>query len=558
MICIDEIRFQRCSTWPCVFATKKRAQIENRNLELIQMSKDSNSTTTSASGVVDELNDAPKTYGLFFKAPIEYKSAKFGYVFKKNGIRGTGYYRKFDPCPKFRGSEPGYYFSMGNQGLGYYLEGIQNEAQTPRENDDEEDDFWDRELEGDQEEKDNDKEEDAADDGLDTMDVESVCFACNYEKGMTKLMRINTPFFGELLVSSFSCDKCGYKDTKTEPIGDVMEKGVRMTVSVDSIKSLSRRVVTTKYTTISFPALSLEIPPGTSAGGRLTTIEGLVQEATVKLHEGNKFRKSQLDKLNDVMEKMQLEGKTVEPKLIEQDQEERAIANRIDEIVLKLVGFAKGDDLPFVIRLDDPAGKAAVENPAAPSKDPFVNIEAYVRTKEQDKMVGVQVQAEPAVHSDSKKEKKKKTGGKTKLSGAQITSMYYDSKHSDVRFASPCGACGVQGETRMAITKIPNFSEIILMCFVCEKCGFKDAEVKPGGKIQSKGQITTLHVTKETAADDLRRDVLKSADASLSIPELGFESGFGIFSLSLSLSLPLSNSTYPLSNRYARCCLHHS
>ena len=52
----------------------------------------------------------------------------------------------------------------------------------------------------------------------------------------------------------------------------------------------------------------------------------------------------------------------------------------------------------------------------------------------------------------------------------------------------------------MAITKIPNFSEIILMCFVCEKCGFKDAEVKPGGKIQPKGQITTLHVTEETAA----------------------------------------------------------
>ena len=57
--------------------------------------------------------------------------------------------------------------------------------------------------------------------------------------------------------------------------------------------------------------------------------------------------------------------------------------------------------------------------------------------------------------------------------------MYYDAKNSDVRFASPCVACGRNGETRMAITKIPNFSEIILMCFVCEHCGFKDAEVKP-------------------------------------------------------------------------------
>ena len=361
------------------------------------------------------------------------------------------------------------------------------------------DDFWDRELEDEDRSESNEGEDQ---DGLDTMVVESVCLACHNPKGETKLMRINTPFFGELLVSSFVCNKCGFKDTKTEPIGEIMEKGVRMTLTVDCMKSLSRRVVTTKFTTISFPKLSLQIPPGSSAGGRLTTIEGLVQEATVKLYEGNKYRKEQLEKLADVMEQMQIEGKTVEPKLIEQDQVERGIANRIDDIVRQLAGFAKGDEFPFVIELDDPAGKAAIENPDAPAKDKFVEIEAYVRTKEQDTLVGVQVQAEPAAVSDDKNTKKteKKEAGKTKLSDDEISKMYYDSTHSDVRFASQCVACGVQGETRMAITKIPNFSEIILMCFVCEKCGFKDAEVKPGGKIQPKGQITRLHVTEETAA----------------------------------------------------------
>ena len=120
----------------------------------------------------------------------------------------------------------------------------------------------------------------------------------------------------------------------------------------------------------------------------------------------------------------------------------------------------------------------------------------------------------------------KKTA-KTKFTESEISKMYFDARNSDVRFATTCMACGRTGETRMSITSVPNFSEIILMCFVCEKCGFKDAEVKPGGDISEKGTITTLHVTLETAASDLKRDVLKSGDASLAIPELGFESAYG-------------------------------
>ena len=33
----------------------------------------------------------------------------------------------------------------------------------------------------------------------------------------------------------------------------------------------------------------------------------------------------------------------------------------------------------------------------------------------------------------------------------------------------------------MKLTKIPHFKEIILMCFSCDTCGYKETDVKPGG-----------------------------------------------------------------------------
>ena len=41
--------------------------------------------------------------------------------------------------------------------------------------------------------------------------------------------------------------------------------------------------------------------------------------------------------------------------------------------------------------------------------------------------------------------------------------------------------CGRPGKMRMKLTKIPHFKEIILMCFSCDTCGYKETDVKPGG-----------------------------------------------------------------------------
>ena len=89
----------------------------------------------------------------------------------------------------------------------------------------------------------------------------------------------------------------------------------------------------------------------------------------------------------------------------------------------------------------------------------------------------------------------------------------------------PCHACGKMGESRMCITDIPYFKEVVIMSFVCDFCGFRTNEVsiasfphsqiKCGGRIPKQGQRLILHVDAEHAAEDLRRDVLKSDTASV-------------------------------------------
>ena len=67
-----------------------------------------------------------------------------------------------------------------------------------------------------------------------------------------------------------------------------------------------------------------------------------------------------------------------------------------------------------------------------------------------------------------------------------------------------CMSCGENGVTRLLLTKIPHYKEIILMSFHCEHCGFKNNEIQSGGVIQEKGVRITVTVANER---DLSRQV---------------------------------------------------
>ncbi|KAF6736239.1 Zinc finger protein ZPR1 [Oryzias melastigma] len=85
---------------------------------------------------------------------------------------------------------------------------------------------------------------------------------------------------------------------------------------------------------------------------------------------------------------------------------------------------------------------------------------------------------------------------------------------------SLCMNCFQNGTTRLLLTRIPFFKEVILSSFSCAACGWANTEIQSAGQIQEQGVCYTLRVrTKQ----DLNREVVKADSATTRIPELDFE-----------------------------------
>ena len=51
---------------------------------------------------------------------------------------------------------------------------------------------------------------------------------------------------------------------------------------------------------------------------------------------------------------------------------------------------------------------------------------------------------------------------------------------------SLCMRCHEQGITRLLLTSIPYFKEIVVSSFLCTHCGHRDTEIQSAGEIQRK------------------------------------------------------------------------
>ncbi|KAL1674601.1 ZPR1 zinc-finger domain-containing protein [Schizophyllum commune] len=82
---------------------------------------------------------------------------------------------------------------------------------------------------------------------------------------------------------------------------------------------------------------------------------------------------------------------------------------------------------------------------------------------------------------------------------------------------SLCMKCGEQGKTRMLLTSIPFFREVIVMSFHCEHCGFSNNEIQSAGTIRPEGTVYTARILDRS---DLDRQIVRSASCEIIIPEL--------------------------------------
>ena len=95
-----------------------------------------------------------------------------------------------------------------------------------------------------------------------------------------------------------------------------------------------------------------------------------------------------------------------------------------------------------------------------------------------------------------------------------------DDDQATTEIESLCMNCGENGITRLLLTKIPFYKEVVIMSFSCDHCGSSNNEIQPGGQIQEKGIRITLKVS---SVSDLNRQVVKSDSTSVCIPEVELE-----------------------------------
>jgi zinc finger protein len=84
---------------------------------------------------------------------------------------------------------------------------------------------------------------------------------------------------------------------------------------------------------------------------------------------------------------------------------------------------------------------------------------------------------------------------------------------------SLCMGCGETGLTRLLLTHIPFFRDVILMAFECEACGLRNSEVQSAG-IADRGAKFEVTVT---TPSDLNRQLVKGDRASARVEELDLE-----------------------------------
>ncbi|EDR29377.1 zinc finger protein zpr1, putative [Entamoeba dispar SAW760] len=85
---------------------------------------------------------------------------------------------------------------------------------------------------------------------------------------------------------------------------------------------------------------------------------------------------------------------------------------------------------------------------------------------------------------------------------------------------SLCVNCYKQGTTRLMLTEIPYFRDILLAHFQCPYCHYENTEVEQTSPIQDHGMKFTLKVEN---IKDLSRQIVKSDHCSINFPSIGFE-----------------------------------
>jgi len=295
--------------------------------------------------------------------------------------------------------------------------------------------------------------------------IESLCMNC-HEQGNTRLLLTRIPFFREVVLMSFECPHCRFKNCEIQSASEIQERGCTYTLKLSDRADFDRQVVKSESCVCRVPELDLEIP---AQRGQLTTVEGLLSTVFEDLEGGQDARR------------------LADPAAHEQ----------IAEFIARGRGILAGTGLPISLVVDDPSGNSWIEPRPGDARGKWAS-KHYERTQAQNEQLGL-------------------TDADAATRGEDDYEIRPDEVHT---FPATCPSCVRPCSTHMKLVEIPHFKEVVIMSTVCDSCGYKSNEVKTGGAVPAKGRIITLRVED---AEDLARDILKSETCGLTCPELNLD-----------------------------------
>ncbi|KAJ4323772.1 nucleolar zinc-finger protein [Neodidymelliopsis sp. IMI 364377] len=325
-------------------------------------------------------------------------------------------------------------------------------------------------------------------------EIESLCMNC-HENGTTRLLLTRIPFFREIVIMSFECPSCGFRNSEIQPAGEIQQRGIKYTVRVDTTEDLSNQIVKSDTAIFRVEEIDLEIPPGR---GQLTNVEGILSMVAQDLEQKQDERKEKVPE----------------------------IYAQIQKVIDSIKEMASGEKLPFKITIDDPAGNSSIEPPNVLSAGKYSRHE-YARTSAQNEALGLgdtsaqetplNVEA-PATEMRPEYHATQMQPEMPSAHQPMVNNVDDDIVEDQVySFPASCPGCTRPCTTNMKMVNIPHFKQVVLMSTVCEECGYRSNEVKTGGEVPEKGRRITVNILNR---EDMSRDILKAESCAMSCPEL--------------------------------------
>jgi len=264
----------------------------------------------------------------------------------------------------------------------------------------------------------------------------------DHTQGTTRLLLTKIPFFREIVIMSFECPHCNFKNAEVQTAGEIQQRGIKITLRVDGAEDLNRQVVKSDSAVFRVEDIDLEIPPGR---GQLTNVEGILSMVAQDL------------------EQKQDERKEVIPEVYE----------KIKTVIETLREMASGAKVPFKITVDDPAGNSSIEPSTNDTSSKYFRHE-YPRSAEQNEGLGLGDTSGEAPATDIRPEYHTSQMYPQMPTGPMVNNVDEDIVENQVySFPATCPGCTKPCTTNMKMVNIPHFKQVILMSTVCDHCGCK-------------------------------------------------------------------------------------